>query len=321
MKTKLYILGAFALGVGCGSVAAYFYVYERIQNKFDMELEKETELLKDWADREVERRIERELSEPFCPKEDEVSQVLGEEEWPEGLDNDEFDKRSNTIKHKATVKERTNYAAISSVYAKQKPDLEELAEKIRARGEHPSEDDEEEIDPSYTECYQTMNDTPPEPHTCEGDWIHEGDGVITIVDRCLECPYYEKEGAEDSEEPFVTPPIKTGILYERGEAPKIEVISEEEFFDPTKTYDSEQLTYYKQDDTLADADDEVVDIEKTIGGDSLEKFEDGTVYVRNHEKETDYEVQEEDKSYQHYVLGVDDENGGFRRRFADKEEE
>lgn len=315
MNTKLYILGAFALGVGCGGAAAYFYA----QKKFNAELEEQTADLKDWADREVERRVERELSEPFLSEEDEVPQVLGEEEFPEGIDDYKFDKRSNTIKQKATKSERTNYAAISSVYHKQKPDLEELAEKIRARGEHPSEDDEEEIDPSYTECYGTMNDTDPEPHTCEGDWMHDREGELVLVDKCLKCPYYEKEdGGEDS---FVTPPIKTGILYDRGEAPEIEIISEEEFFDPTKTYDSEQLTYYKQDDTLADADDDVVNIEETIGGDAIEHFEDGTVYVRNHKKQVDYEVEEEDKSYQHYVLGIDDDDRGTRARFADREEE
>lgn len=323
MNTKLYILGAFALGVGCGSVGAYLYC----QKKFDTELDEQTAELKQWAEREVERQLERERSEPFLSSEDEVSSMLEEKE------SGEFTKLRKKIVDKHISKsERINYSALSSVYRGEKPSLEDLANKLRAEHEYPSDDsfEDEDIEDRYKDCYRTINDDEePVLHTCEGDWILDDDERGILLPKCLTCPFYEKEGEEansDYEDPehFAAPADKTGVLYDRGEVPKIQIISEEEYFDPAKTYDSEELTYYKQDDVLADEDDNVVDIEKFIGGDALEKFEDGTVYVRNNARKVDYEVIEEDKSYQQYVLGIDDEDDdprGIRARFADREEE
>lgn len=69
------------------------------------------------------------------------------------------------------------------------------------------------------------------------------------------------------------------------------VISPDEFSE-NEDYETESLTYYS-DGILADDRDNIIDIDMVVGRDSLNHFgeyEDDSVFVRNEELKTDYEI-------------------------------
>ena len=82
---------------------------------------------------------------------------------------------------------------------------------------------------------------------------------------------------------------------EEEEKMKPYVITPEEF-DTNDEYDTISLTYYEGDGVLADDCDEAMDddeIERTVGYEALNHFgeyEDDSVFVRNEELKTDYEI-------------------------------
>lgn len=83
------------------------------------------------------------------------------------------------------------------------------------------------------------------------------------------------------------------------------VISPDEFGD-IFDYNTQHLTYYADDEILADESDESIDdIDGTIGLDSLNhfgEFEDEVVFIRNDELKTDYEVFYDSGSYYAVLL-------------------
>lgn len=100
------------------------------------------------------------------------------------------------------------------------------------------------------------------------------------------------------------------IREENPERPYI--ISEEEFNEAEKEYENGQLTYYEGDDTLADEKDMTVqDPDLIVGDDNLMRFGYGSsdkniVYIRNDEREVDFEVVRHEGKYQVVVLGFED---------------
>lgn len=95
----------------------------------------------------------------------------------------------------------------------------------------------------------------------------------------------ENEHLEDDEE----------LLYE--------VISLDEYADGMPHYDKVSITYYEGDGTLVDEREEQIDdIERTIGPDALDNFGNGSddpdiVYVRNYKMATDFEVVRVEESF------------------------
>jgi hypothetical protein len=87
------------------------------------------------------------------------------------------------------------------------------------------------------------------------------------------------------------------------------IISHEEFLEADPGYDQVQLTYYAGDDTLADEADKVIPaVNQVIGDANLCRFGAGsgdprTVYVRNDQMATDFEIAKSDGKYAHEVLG------------------
>lgn len=85
---------------------------------------------------------------------------------------------------------------------------------------------------------------------------------------------------------------KGGSEYMKNDLVSPYVISPDEFGE-NDDYDTVSLTYYT-DGVLADDDfEEIEDIEGTVGLDSLETFgeyEEDSVFVRNDENKTDYEI-------------------------------
>ena len=83
------------------------------------------------------------------------------------------------------------------------------------------------------------------------------------------------------------------------------VISQEEF-DNDEKYTKRRLSYYENDDTLADEYDEKMSIFDTIGDNAISHFGDMSgdptiVYVRNESLNSDYEVQLVHGSYKKFV--------------------
>ena len=103
---------------------------------------------------------------------------------------------------------------------------------------------------------------------------------------------YELEVSRRTEE---APYIITHIEYNEGE----------------KGYEQSTLTYFEDDDVLADERDQMVEeVEATAGHDNLEKFGYGsddpnTVYIRNDRVELDMEIVRSRGSYAKEVLGFD----------------
>jgi hypothetical protein len=88
------------------------------------------------------------------------------------------------------------------------------------------------------------------------------------------------------------------------------IISMEDYSDTHENFDKLNLTYYDEDDTLADENEEIVtDVEATIGFDSLSCFGENdddkdTIYVRNERLGADFEVNQVHQSYSEMVLGI-----------------
>lgn len=106
--------------------------------------------------------------------------------------------------------------------------------------------------------------------------------------------------------------LEEEMKYRTEEAPYI--ITHDEFFAGEKDYDTIELTYYEQDDTLADEQDKPIrEIDKVIGEDHLVHFGRGSkdhnvVYIRNDRLGCDYEVTKSTGSYVEEVLDMLDDN-------------
>lgn len=95
--------------------------------------------------------------------------------------------------------------------------------------------------------------------------------------------------------------------YQQGDDPYI--ISVEEYSEGNNHYDKLTISFYEDDEVLADENDEVItDGDYIVGLDSLQRFgeESGDpeiVYVRNDKLQIDYEIVRLSKSYAETVLG------------------
>lgn len=89
------------------------------------------------------------------------------------------------------------------------------------------------------------------------------------------------------------------------------VISHDEYFAADLDYENISLTYYEEDDTLVnEQDNPVQQIDQMIGDEALGRFGHGSkdknvVYVRNDRLETDFEVVRSNGSYVVEVLGLE----------------
>lgn len=93
---------------------------------------------------------------------------------------------------------------------------------------------------------------------------------------------------------------------------KPDVITVDSFENDFEEFSKETLTYYEEDGVLADDRDEViVDYIDYVGENALDSFGEGSedpnlVYVRNYDKEVDFEIVKDESSYQKEVLGYND---------------
>lgn len=95
-------------------------------------------------------------------------------------------------------------------------------------------------------------------------------------------------------------------------------ITKVEYDEDEEHYDKISLTYYEADDVLADDRDETIDdVEGTIGPDALESFghlsgDKSVCYVRNREREADFEIVLNSGAYAVDVHGMDPEDIGIK---------
>lgn len=88
------------------------------------------------------------------------------------------------------------------------------------------------------------------------------------------------------------------------------VITEESFSEEFLNHDKLSITYYMEDDVLADENEGIVDdVDMLVGYDNLNEMNAGlmhpqTIYVRNERISIDYEISINFNSYQETVLGI-----------------
>lgn len=93
------------------------------------------------------------------------------------------------------------------------------------------------------------------------------------------------------------------VIHPR-EAPYL--ITEDEYGDSDNELDT--LVYYEEDGVLSTENEEVLDIDDTVGQDAIDKLVNGSdtiVYARNNHLGLDYEVRIEYNSYARTCLGID----------------
>lgn len=173
----------------------------------------------------------------------------------------------------------------------------------------------EKIDDAYEEeldnLINTMNRDMYEHDKREGtktyvDYVKKYSPDEIVKDKYYDMPYpdvIDKDYHEDDELP--EDPPENDLQYE-----KPFVISREEFDEGYPHFDKITITYYAEDDVLADEQDEIIpDIEAVVGYDSLSRFgdmsdDDCVVYVRNGRLGADYEIILTQESYSESVLGI-----------------
>lgn len=122
----------------------------------------------------------------------------------------------------------------------------------------------------------------------------------SLKDRDLSS--YESIINENAYRNYSTPKGSENEVKEEKEVDRPYVIPPEEYDE--NDYETESLTYYS-DGVLTDMYDNIIeDVEGTVGKDSLThfgEFEDDSVFVRNDERKTDYEILlDSDKYYDKY---------------------
>lgn len=134
------------------------------------------------------------------------------------------------------------------------------------------------------------------------DYVKKYSPEEIIKDKYYDIPYPDVIDEDDG--PPEDPP-ENDLQYEEPF-----VISREEFDEGYPHFDKITITYYENDDVLADEQDEVIpDIDAVVGYDSLGRFgdmseDDCVVYVRNGRLGADYEIVLAQESYTESVLGI-----------------
>jgi hypothetical protein len=118
------------------------------------------------------------------------------------------------------------------------------------------------------------------------------------------------------------------IIDDEEKDPKVPyVISVDDYMEGVDGWESHTLTYYEKDEQLCDDKDQLIpDVRQTVGFGNLQKFgkmsgNGDTVYVRNHQRQADYEIVRDPGSYREEVLNIttwdEDERPPKVKKFRD----
>lgn len=145
----------------------------------------------------------------------------------------------------------------------------------------------------------------------ESDLDEQDEAAVTRLEESARARHQEMvEEPSEMRNVFLDPSFDYEEEVKLRTEDKPYIITHDEYFAAEKDYDTSSLTYYEQDDTLADEQDKPIrEVDEIIGTDHLVRF--GTasgdrniVYVRNDRLETDYEVVKSGGSYVEEVLGM-----------------
>lgn len=140
---------------------------------------------------------------------------------------------------------------------------------------------------------------------------------IPIIDYSVN---WEPSPAEDD--------VLEAIIDDEEKDPKVPyIISVDDYMEGVDGWEAHTLTYYEKDQQLCNDKDELIpDVRKTVGFGNLQKFgkmsgNGDTVYIRNHERQCDYEVVRDPGSYREEVLNIttwdEDERSPRVKKFRD----
>lgn len=183
---------------------------------------------------------------------------------------------------------------------------------VKTKYEQIAQEEIDSVKSEYTSLMQKMksklqedvanNDNSDDEDDIEEDLTH---GKITKdegIQESLKIKYYNLSSKYRSSDDDDEDDTEEGGTGDSDEAPYINgpyVISPDDFRCSPPGYNAQALDYYS-DGILADGWGVQVDIEDTIGEDSLQHFGeyvDDIVYVRNERNEIDYEVTQDPRTY------------------------
>ena len=134
----------------------------------------------------------------------------------------------------------------------------------------------------------------------ENDALDPSIPMIPIIDDSV---HWDPSPAEED--------VLNDIIDDEEKDPKVPyVISVDDYMEGVDGFESHTLTYYEKDQQLCDDKDQLIpDVRQTVGFGNLQKFgsksgNGDTVYIRNHQRQADYEVVREAGSYREEVLNI-----------------
>lgn len=164
-----------------------------------------------------------------------------------------------------------------------------------------------------TTSYSSIKETDEKPTEVEESSDMTIQNLFDIVDES------EDETDEPQDGSYTSSPTKdeSGNIVRRTsegiiEVKNPEVISYESYANECRDFSQSTLTYFSEDDVLCTELNEVIhNVDELVGSDALvsfgkDSYDDDTVYVRNTQLASDFEIIRKDASYQEEVLGFDD---------------
>lgn len=179
------------------------------------------------------------------------------------------------------------------------------------QAENPSPEVEEAIE-TGKKILEQMNYI---PTGSDEDAPHPSARTLSIFEQGVDPAVAEAEldETEDDEDDIS---LSDGYQEIDGEPVKI---TEAEYFENPWDYELDTLTYYELDDTLTDDKNvQIPDVEKAVGSRHLHMFptvkpnEKSSVYVRNDDHETLYEIIRIEERYAIAILGMTEEELGLK---------
>ena len=178
-------------------------------------------------------------------------------------------------------------------------DPSEIAEKYR---------DEKNV-PAFVEQLKDLGYSSQEEAFADPDFDKEAFLARNLAD----------ENPADEDEPYSSWVVKE----DRSNPNRPYVITYEEFSEDHLDFEKVSISYYEEDDTLADEREEPIpNLNDIIGDESVERFGDrshdpNVVYVRNERLSLDFEVTRNPRSYLEAVLGIKEEKPKVRKMRKD----
>lgn len=204
---------------------------------------------------------------------------------PDDIPKDNDEKKT---KKKAPKKERgrdvdsdgNSYRKTMTNYHEMAKDKDEMTEKIFGKN-------------SLGQTYDPTENTPVDKaldFDIWGDEEEEDDGPVTDDAGLAEGEY--KDYAEYTD----LTDVDRSLPY---------LIDSRDFDETCKYYEKKMLAYYTEDDVLCTEEEDVVDIDETVGWDCFKLLDiQNTAWVRNESIETDFEIYNVRASYAEAVHGI-----------------